>query len=221
MDDREAEKQIQQMINFILNEAKETSEQITAKANEDFNIEKLKLVQSMKDKIRTDMAAAKKKEETKKAIERSTSINKARLKKIEARQQCIDKLAYEVGDKLKDVAKAESKYKQILIDLIVQGSLKLMEEEVSVRCRAADQNVVRSVLDQASQAFTKTVMKSVNLQPRVRFALDKDFLPPNSLGGVVLLCSGGSISVDNTLDARLKLCMDNDKPSLRKMMFPH
>lgn len=221
MDDREAEKQIQQMINFILNEARETSEQVTAKANEDFNIEKLKLVQNMKDKIRTEMAALKKKEETKKAIERSTSINKARLKKIEARQQCIDKLAFDVGDKLKEVAKAESKYKQILIDLIVQGSLKLMEEEVSVRCRVADQNVVRSILEQASQAFTKTVSKACNTSPRVKFTIDKDSLPVSCLGGVKLLCQGGAISVDNTLDARLKLCLDNDKPSLRKMIFPH
>lgn len=221
MDDREAEKQIQQMVNFILNEAKETAEQITSKANEDFNIEKLKLVQNMKDKIRSEMGAMKKKEETKKAIERSTSINKARLKKIEARQQCIEQLQGEVGSKLKEVSKAESKYKQILIDLIVQGSLKLMEEEVSVRCRAADANVVRSVLDQASQTFTKTVMKATNMQPRVRFVVEKESLPATSLGGVVLLCQGGSISVDNTLDMRLKLCLDNDKPSLRKMIFPN
>lgn len=53
------------------------------------------------------MAVLKKKEETKIAIARSTAINKARLKKIEARQTSIDKLAREVTDKLKDVAKVE------------------------------------------------------------------------------------------------------------------
>ncbi len=52
MDDNEAEKQIQQMVSFIANEAKETAENIKQKTNEDFNIEKLKLVQGMKEKIR-------------------------------------------------------------------------------------------------------------------------------------------------------------------------
>jgi len=79
MDDVEAEKQIKQMVNFILNEAKETAVGIEAKTNEDFNIEKLKLVQSMKEKTRTDMEKKLKAVETKKAIERSTAINKTRL----------------------------------------------------------------------------------------------------------------------------------------------
>ena len=52
MNDAEAQQQIQQMVSFILNEARETADSIKQKANEDYNIEKLKLVQSMKDKIR-------------------------------------------------------------------------------------------------------------------------------------------------------------------------
>jgi len=220
MDDRDAEAQIQQMVNFILNEAKETAGQINDKATEDFNVEKLKLVQGMKEKIRTDFADAKKKEAQKQAIMRSTAINKARLKKIEARQNCIETLSGEVASKLKEVGKAEAKYKQILIDLIVQGCLKLMEEEVIVKCRAADANLVRGVLDQASQAFAKTIAKETNVRASLKLALDKDVLPATCLGGVVLSCQGGSICVDNTLDTRLKLCMDNDKPALRKMLFP-
>ena len=52
MDDEQSAKQIQQMVNFILNEAKDKAEEIDAKALEDFNIEKLKQAQTMKDKIR-------------------------------------------------------------------------------------------------------------------------------------------------------------------------
>lgn len=220
MDDQEAQKQINQMVNFITNEARETAESIRSKALEDFNIEKLKLVQSMKEKIRADMAAMKKKEETRKAIEKSTSINKARLKKIEARQGCIEKLSGEVGAKLGEVAKAEAKYKQIIVDLIVQGSLKLMEEDVTVKCRAADARVVSSVLAEASANYGKIVQKAVGVTPKLRLGMDKEVLPPTSLGGVVLTCQNGAITVDNTLDTRLKLCMENDKPAIRKMMFP-
>ena len=52
MDPVESSKQIQQMVSFILNEAKDKAEEIESKAMEDFNIEKLKLVQQMKDKTR-------------------------------------------------------------------------------------------------------------------------------------------------------------------------
>lgn len=220
MDDSEAQKQIAQMVSFITNEAKETAENIRQKTTEDFNIELLKLTQSMKDKIRSDMAEQKKKEVTRKAIEKSTSINKARLKKIEARQTCIEKLGGEVSSKLGEVAKAEGKYKQIVVDLIVQGCLKLMEDEVTVKCRAADARVVSSCFAEAQSNYAKVVSKATNVTPKLRLSMDKEVLPADCLGGVSLSCCGGSITVDNTLDTRLKLCMENDKPALRGMMFP-
>ena len=96
-------------------------------------MEKLKLVQSMKEKSTADMQKALKKVETKKAIERSTAINKARLAKIGARQQCIERMQGEVAVKLGEASKSDVKYKQILIDLIVQGAISLMEEEVSLQ----------------------------------------------------------------------------------------
>ncbi|CAD7935951.1 unnamed protein product [Amoebophrya sp. A120] len=220
MNDGEAEQQIKQMVNFILNEAKETAAQITDKANEDFNVEKLKLVQAMKEKTRTEMADQKKKVMQKAAIARSTAINKARIKKIEARQNCMELLSGEVAAKLKDASRSEAKYKQILIDLIVQGCLKLMEEEVTVKVRAADVSIARGVLDSASQAFAKTIAKATNVRASLKLTLDSTNLPATCLGGVVLSCQEGTISVDNTLDTRLKLCLDNDKPELRKMLFP-
>jgi V-type H+-transporting ATPase subunit E len=220
MDDNEAGKQIQQMVNFILHEAKDTAESITAKANEDFNIEKLKLVQQMKDKIRTDFSKKKKAEETKKAIDRSTAINRSRLRKIEARQQCIAKLQSEVGDALKVATKGDAKYKSILSELIVQGCLKLMEEEVTIRVRPSDINVAKSVLDTAALSFSKTVKAAVGANRTVKITVDSQNLPANSLGGCVVCCQGGLITVDNTLDTRLGLVMENDRPALRKMLFP-
>ncbi|KAF4701916.1 V-ATPase V1 sector subunit E, partial [Perkinsus olseni] len=89
MDAAEAQKQIQQMVNFILNEAKDKSEEIEAKAMEDFNIEKLKLVQQMKEKVRKEYAQKAKKIETQRAIARSTGINRSRLQKIGERDAML------------------------------------------------------------------------------------------------------------------------------------
>jgi vacuolar-type H+-ATPase subunit E/Vma4 len=139
---------------------------------------------------------------------------------VEARQACIDKLGSEVGSKLGEVSKAEGKYKQICIDLIVQGCLKLMEDDVTVKCRAADARVVSSCFAEAQNNYAKAVARATNVTPKLRLSLDKEVLGADCLGGVVLHCQNGAITVDNTLDTRLKLCMENDKPALRSMMFP-
>lgn len=60
--------QIQQMVKFILNEAKDKAQEIEARALEDFNIEKLKLVQQMKDKIRQEFEKKAKKLEVQRAM---------------------------------------------------------------------------------------------------------------------------------------------------------
>lgn len=48
MDEAQSVRQIQQMVNFILNEAKDKAEEIDAKTLEEFNVEKLKYVQGQK-----------------------------------------------------------------------------------------------------------------------------------------------------------------------------
>jgi len=129
-------------------------------------------------------------------------------------------MSQEVAVKLGEASKSDTKYKQIMIDLIVQGALKLMEDEVTLQVRPQDVNLVRSLLDQASQAFTRTVQSASGVKKTLKLALDRETLPANSLGGVVVTCFGGMIKVDNSLDTRLKLCMENDRPALRAMLFP-
>jgi len=121
MDDEHSAKQIQQMVNFILNEAKDKAEEIDAKTLEDFNIEKLKQAQQMKDKIRIDIDKRKKLAATQLAIARSTQINQSRLQKIEARQQALGELNKICEAELKNIVRDRSKYQQLLIQLIVQG----------------------------------------------------------------------------------------------------
>ena len=121
MDAGESQKQIEQMMNFIMNEAKDKAEEIEAKALEDFNIEKLKIVQQMKDKIRGEFQRKAKHIETQRAIARSTAINNSRLQKIAARQDVIGNLVGEVKAKLGGITKNAAGYQKLMTDLIVQG----------------------------------------------------------------------------------------------------
>lgn len=222
MNDQEALDQVAQMANFIMTEARTTADSLQRKAIEDFNVEKLKLVQSMKENIRTDLEAQKKSQVTSKAIEKSTAINRARLSKIEARHQCIEILGKECKKRLGDVSQLQDKYKSILVDLIVQGALKLSEPAIAIRCRQADAGVVKQACDQAQSKYAQVVKQQAGASVSVKLSVDnKQFLDKECSGGVVLSCQDGSIIVDNTLDARLKLVMEAERPELRKMLFPN
>lgn len=56
------------MVNFVINEARDKAQEIEAKALEDFNIEKLKLVQQMKNKVRQEYQHKAKQMETQRAM---------------------------------------------------------------------------------------------------------------------------------------------------------
>jgi len=230
MDDKEAERQIQQMVNFILNEAKDKAEEIEAKALEDFNIEKLKIVQQMKDKIRQEYVRKAKQVETQCAIARSTAINRARLEKIKARQEVLSKVTDDVKTQLSSRIQKEEEYKKLIQELITQGLLMLLEDEVTVKCRQCDQALVNACLGDAAAKYTKVIKEQTGgVMKTVKLSIDRSgWLPPapsssagkSCLGGVQLACSGGAITVNNTLDERLKLTMELDKPTIRSLLFP-
>jgi V-type H+-transporting ATPase subunit E len=229
MNDAEAERQIQQMVNFILNEAKDKAEEIEAKALEDFNIEKLKLVQQMKDKIRQEYVRKAKQVETQCAIARSTAINKARLEKIKARQEVLGKVQEDVTAKLMAELRSEPKHKKLITDLIAQGLLMLLEDDVSVQCRECDQKLVQGCLADAAAKYSQVIREQTGVSKTVKLTLSRDgFLPgppgagaaKSCVGGVILSCDGGKIKVNNTLDERLKLTMELDKPAIRGILFP-
>lgn len=230
MEDKEAERQIQQMVNFIMNEAKDKADEIEAKALEDFNIEKLKLVQQMKDKIRQEYVRKAKQVETQCAIARSTAINRSRLEKIKARQEMLGKVQETVQSKLAETTQNASKYQSLLVGLITQGLLMLLEDEVFIRCRKEDENIVKGVLAQAAGEYSKIVKNETGATRSVKLSIDTSaYLAPgpqrgssaaSCAGGVVLVCNNGAIKIDNTLDTRCNLVMEQDKPAIRGILFP-
>jgi len=225
---KETQQQILQMTQFILNEAKDKAEEISTKTLQEFSVEKLKVVNQTKEKILADYARKSKLVETQGAIARSTAINKSRLEKITARQEVIGLLANESKAQLKVELKNEAKSKAFISKLIVQGALMLLEEDVQVRCRACDDALVQSALADASKEYAKVIMDLTKVAKKLNLTLDKNVkLPPapdasthvSCLGGVVLACQNGTITIDNTIDSRLNLVLEQAKPTIRKLLF--
>mmetsp|Transcript_72736 Transcript_72736/g.188851 ORF Transcript_72736/g.188851 Transcript_72736/m.188851 type:complete len:235 (-) Transcript_72736:210-914(-) len=226
----ETQNQILQMTQFILNEAKDKAEEISAKALQEFSVEKLKVVNSGKDKIRQEYDRKAKQIETQNAIARSTAINRSRLEKIKARQDVISQIAGDTKAALEQQLKDEAKMRDFITKLIVQGLLMLLEDEVEVRCRAADDKLVAACLAAAAQEYSKVVEAETGAKKACKLTLDSATkLPPapsaghehgpSCLGGVVLACQKGTITIDNTIDSRLHLVLEQAKPTIRQLLF--
>lgn len=226
---QETQNQITQMQEFILGEAKDRAEEITTKALQDFQIEKQKHLTTMKDKIMQDYQRKAKAVETQHAIARSSAVNKSRLEKIKARQETIGKISEDTKAYIVKELTSDAKAKPFVTKLIVQGLLMLLEEKVEVRCRAVDDKLVQSCLQEAAAEYSKIIKAETGATKSVKLTLDTSTkLPPapsagqhgaSCLGGVVLACQNGLITIDNTIDSRLKLVLEQAKPTIRGLLF--
>merc|ERR1719468_414670 len=97
----------------------------------------------------------------------------------------------------------------------------LLENEVTIRCREADVKMVEGCLADAAAQYAQVIKAKCGATKAVRLSLDKQaYLPKDCLGGVILQCADGKITIDNTIDVRLKLVMEQDKPTIRGLLFP-
>eukprot|EP00927_Polykrikos_kofoidii_P027712 TRINITY_DN2428_c0_g1_i1.p1 TRINITY_DN2428_c0_g1~~TRINITY_DN2428_c0_g1_i1.p1 ORF type:complete len:220 (-),score=48.36 TRINITY_DN2428_c0_g1_i1:97-756(-) len=212
-----AQNQIQQMVAFITGEAQDKAFEIQKKGEEEYSIEVHKLVTEQKEKLRQGYERKVKAIETQYAIAKSTAINKQRLEKIKARQDVMNKVETDVANSL--AKKGEDK--GFVTKLIVQGILMLLETEVEVRCRETDVKLVESCLADASAEYAKVIKAESGASKTCKLSVSKsNYVAATSLGGVVLVCGDGKITIDNTIDVRLKLAMEQDKPRIRELLFP-
>lgn len=214
LSDADVQKQIKHMMAFIEQEANEKAEEIDAKAEEEFNIEKGRLVQHQRLKIMEYYDRKEKQVELQKKIQSSNMLNQARLKALKVREDHVRTVLDEARKRLGEVTKDHSKYTQLIEKLIVQGLLQLLEPNVLIRAREADINTVSGVLASVSEQYQKVAGKEINLK------LDNEqFLPVDTTGGIELLAQRGKIKISNTLEARLELIAQQIIPDIRVAIF--
>ncbi|KAL8504953.1 hypothetical protein ACS0TY_016233 [Phlomoides rotata] len=221
MNDADVSKQIQQMVRFIRQEAQEKANEISVSAEEEFNIEKLQLVEAEKKKVKQDYERKTKQVEVRKKIEYSVQLNAARIKVLQAQDDVVNDMKETARKELLNISADKNAYKALLKGLIVQGLVRLKEPSVLMRCREMDSNLVNSILEEAKREYAK---KTGGQAPSI--IVDQVHLPPphdgtNSIGpscsgGVVLASRDGKIVYENTLDARLDVIFRKKLPEIRK-----
>lgn len=214
LSDADVQKQIKHMMAFIDQEANEKVEEIDAKAEEEFNIEKGRLVQQSRLKIMEYYERKEKQIELQKKIQNSNMLNNSRLKVLKAREDHIKTLLVESQHRLAALAQDQNQYKKLLEGLVAQGLFQMLEDKVVIRCRQKDVKLLSEVLEPAVALYKKETGHNVDV------TIDNtNYLNPEIAGGVEMLAQGGKIKVVNTLESRLDLISQQMLPELREILF--
>ncbi|KER20024.1 ATP synthase, subunit E [Opisthorchis viverrini] len=120
LNETEVQRQIKHMMAFIDQEAREKVEEIDAKAEEEFQIEKSRLVQNQRLKIMEYYARKEKQIELTKKIQDSNLKHQSRLKVLQSRENHIETLLNEAKDRLAQLSRDRQRYQACLTGLITQ-----------------------------------------------------------------------------------------------------
>ncbi|KAK7549270.1 vacuolar ATP synthase subunit E [Phyllosticta citricarpa] len=214
MSDDQVAGELKKMTAFIRQEALEKAKEIQIKADEEFAIEKSKLVRQETAAIDAAYEKKFKQAAMSQQITRSTLANKTRLRVLGARQELLDDLFEQTRKKLTDVSKDKGKYQAALKGLLLEGLYSMNEPKVQVRARKADYDTVRKAIPEAEKEYKDKVGKDTKVE------LDeKNPLPDGSSGGVSIVGSNGKIEINNTFDERLRLLEQEALPSIRVTLF--
>lgn len=144
----------------------------------------------------------------------STEQNAARLQVLKARDGMLNDVYTSAVAKLAELAdQSPSEYAVLVSDMMLQGLIKLGDEEVTVRCRKADKEVVGDAIAAVSESYIAKTGNPLTL------VLDEDFLGDGCAGGVSLLSDGGKIIVENTFESRLAVAYQQNLPLIRSVLF--
>ncbi|KAI1025851.1 hypothetical protein LB503_006778 [Fusarium chuoi] len=214
LSDQQVNNELSKMTAFIKQEAMEKAREIEIKANEEFEIEKSKLVRQETDAIDSQYEKKFKQATMSQQITRSTVANKTRLKVLGARQELLDNIFEEAQKKLAEGAKDKGKYQKALKGLLLEGFYALNEPELQVRARKKDYDVVKKAIEDAAKEFKKELGKDITAKIQ-----EDDPLPEGIAGGVVVISGNGKIDIDNTFEARLRLLEESAAPAVREALF--
>eukprot|EP00002_Diphylleia_rotans_P005738 TRINITY_DN1490_c0_g1_i1.p1 TRINITY_DN1490_c0_g1~~TRINITY_DN1490_c0_g1_i1.p1 ORF type:complete len:222 (-),score=69.93 TRINITY_DN1490_c0_g1_i1:350-1015(-) len=211
MNEAEVQKQIQQMINFIQQEAEEKAREIDEKAEEEFHMEKAQLVQAEKLKIMKEYEKKFKAINLQKKTKVATIHQDARLKILQAQDETLMHLLHVAEQHLPQLSTSGPKYQKLLKNLIHQALVVLDETTVIVSYRAQDASFIQACAEEAIDTYNKKHGK------KVTFTLDPKHI--TCFGGAIIASKDNRIRVDNTLDTRLRLTYENSLPATRQTLF--
>lgn len=212
LNDDEVLSEMRKMVSFIKQEAVEKAREIQVRADEEFAIEKGKLVRG--ESVSLDAIYEKKAKAalTSTRIAQSTATNAARLKLLQTREEHLQTLFDSARSKLATTTSNPEAYATLLQQLSLQGLLQLTEPKVTLVTRPQDVSVLEGLISTIQSKYKEIYGKPVSLTATEGLLRD-------SSGGVKLVSHDEKITIDNTLEERLRLIEEQMLPIIRTDLF--
>ena len=107
----------------------------------------------------------------------SEAKNSSNIFKIQRRKELFDTLKVDTLEKLKIFANPNNiEYKTLIKNIILQGSVKLLEEVVVLKIRSEDESFIRKFLQEIQHEYTDYMKNETGDDYNVRFEIDGRFL---------------------------------------------
>ena len=153
------------MTAFIRQEALEKAREIQLKADEEFAIEKSKLVRQETAAMDSLYERKFKQASMSQQITRSTLANRTRIHVLSARQDLLNDLFDKARENISKFAASDrAKYEAVLKGLILEGLYALNESRAEVRAREQDYDLVKKANDEAAKVFKEKTGKPVTVE---------------------------------------------------------
>ena len=158
---------------------------------------------------------------TQKKIEVSTTKNEANLKKMNTKNELVNKTVEETLEKLKNFAKPNNDaYQKLLKELTIECMVKLLEKECYIKVRKEDFDFIKSILKECENEYAKLMKKETKRDYICKLTLLEDELIEDEYGGVVMMNRDKKIIINNGLKDRLMLTKEHHLPEIKNMLFP-
>ena len=207
------------MVQFIHQEAKEKAAEIKLKTDEEFNIEKLRMLEAEKQKIRADYERKEKHVEVQKRIQQSNKVRDSRMECLKKRDAAMQSVLGEAAKMLPALVSG-SGYGALLESLLAEALVQLADQKVVVKAVAGGEAATKKALAGATAKYTAWAQKEMG--PEWAAAIQVTMSPEvlkTGIGGVEVCGFGGKITLTNTLQSRLLLAYETQLPELRKTLF--
>jgi|EP00669_Euglena_mutabilis_P002765 V-type H+-transporting ATPase subunit E len=205
---------VENMVGFITAEAKEKANEIEREAQETYTIEKQRLIESEKKKIKAEFERKEKQVAIEKRIRQSNLAKDQRLRVLKERDALMKKMMETAREKLIALTKSPQ-YPEVLVNLIAQGvvEMKTYNKSALIMGLARDRAAIQAALPAAGAKIKAATGKDVTL------TLSSENLPDDNIGGVFVLSENSKIKVINTFKSREEnICIDL-LPRFRKLLF--
>merc|ERR1711934_165644 len=218
MNNDAAASQVAHMKEFILHEAKEKADEIHSKAEQDYTVEKQRLVEEEKLRLKKDFDRRQANVELESKIANATETNQKKLLVFQAASGEVEKTFAEAFEELKKVPSDKVAYQALLTDLIPEGAKRLDLPAAVVRCRAEDKGVVEAAIKGVKENVSFTIDDTpLTVDNSVTMTICEGV--KECIGGVHVLAPDGKVCVPQTLNARLQVAFDTSFPVIKPLLF--